>query len=379
MKDKTRARGDRDIVYSGKHFRFSGKFFQYSDDDPKIEQLEDADTFGLYRINPDGTRPTRIAHLRGANDTAPHWSPDGRSILFVRRLATGEERVCRCDAEGHAVRTLFRLPKGKKRIVTAEWLPDGRSVLVALNIGKYESKRELVHVEAVWGLPLRTISGGTDYRLSPDGRHVILLDEIEYTATLVELSTGKRMVLGEGKWGYADMSWYSADTLLARCGSMEKGAVWGYGALDLKGHFKQKPILLDPTKSEWEEESTRNADEGAFLGDLTWHRLPRDKNRLLINSFNHRSDGGYFDVFLAELWTGKAWFLHRGQLLAVSPNGAQCLTATMDWVGPYKEFRGGRRCGPLEVVSTDLAPGKRPRPSRWLTPRLMAFSGADWR
>lgn len=365
MKDKTRARGDRDIVYSGKHFRFSGKFYQDADDDHKIEQVEDADTFGLYRINPDGTRPTRIAHLRGANDTDPHWSPDGHSILFVRRLATGEERVCRCDAEGHALQTLFRLPKGKKRIFAVEWLPDGRSVLVVLNTLKDAPTQVIVRVEAERGHLLRTISGGREYRLSPDGRHVILLDEVEHAATLVELRTGKRMVLGGGKLGYADLSWYSADTLLARSGSMEKGAVWGYGFLDLKGHFNQKPIPLENTKSEW--------------GDLTWHRLPRDRNRLLINSFTSMSDGGYFDVFLADLRTGQAWFLHRGGLLAVSPNGAQCLVATMDWVGPYKEFRGGRRCGPLEVVSTELAPGKHPLPSRWLTPRLMAFSGADWR
>lgn len=60
---------------------------------------------GLYVMNTDGTRTTRLTTVErhDAMDVAPVWSRDGRRIYFSRVediVFTGHGRVCRIDADG---------------------------------------------------------------------------------------------------------------------------------------------------------------------------------------------------------------------------------------------------------------------------------------
>jgi Tol biopolymer transport system component len=75
---------------------------------------------------------------RGSNDTSPAWSPDGRTIAFVRSDTNGDSQSLQLvPARGGRSRRLF----GGTRDVTMgrdpQWSPSGRSILLEAKGGVY--------------------------------------------------------------------------------------------------------------------------------------------------------------------------------------------------------------------------------------------------
>jgi hypothetical protein len=115
-----------------------------------------------------------------------------------------------------------------------------------------------------------------------------------------------------------------------------------------------------------------SANESPFMpGYVRWLRIPGSRDRLLLESMNGKSDGPHWDCWSLDLKSGNMKRVCYGLLAGTSPTGKRILAADHPWVGPYK--RGGRRCGPLQLV--DLGTGQK----RNLTGKLISILGGDWR
>ncbi|MGE3802876.1 MAG: TolB family protein [Candidatus Kapaibacterium sp.] len=99
-----------------------GGVLDWSPDGSKIvfSQEEDAENFGLYVINSDGTGLQRIG-----SGIVPDWSPDGSKILFTFPYPSLKMGVMNPDGSG--IEVLTPVTKG----VLGRWSADGKQILYA--------------------------------------------------------------------------------------------------------------------------------------------------------------------------------------------------------------------------------------------------------
>ena len=399
--------GDRDIVFSAKQYRYTGLYYHEGGKltrhgEPNQQTLEETGLFHLYRINPDGTGMTRLTHDSTTNDIQPHWSPDGRSLLYLRDPHTSQnntrnrkevESVCRMDPDGRRRQTLFTLPnQGIDTIKECFWSPDGKLVAVIALIGKGWITPEacLILIDSTTGHPLRKIYRTYSAVWDSTGRYLAIADWYDQSPRILDLQTGTIPPFrGSGgtlrnlgfltttKQFIGDMS-YRSNTNNGRSQLLTPGN--GSGDVVLGQQIKWSIVNAYTKDKEDEGGKEGNSYAADWFPDegRRWFGLTAlGKNALLAEASHARSDGGERNVFRADLKSGNVWLLHCGYLIAVSPDGRRCAVATDDWVGPYK--RGGRRCGPLEILSTTLPMGRKARKGHPITPALMSFAGGDWR
>lgn len=101
-------------------------YHSWSPDDSKLlyvtstKEVDEEEQFGIFVVNADGTKRTEI--MTGAYFENPHWSPDGREILFA--LGVGEDHeLYTVDADG---RNLILLSRGD--ITQTSCSPDGGKI-----------------------------------------------------------------------------------------------------------------------------------------------------------------------------------------------------------------------------------------------------------
>jgi len=89
----------------------------------------------VYTINPDGTHMRRITHLaaRGDGASTPHWSPDGKQIIFVwctggcNTPQTTTQTIGVVNADGTGLRVLYR--EAGVNVQNQAFSPDGRHIV----------------------------------------------------------------------------------------------------------------------------------------------------------------------------------------------------------------------------------------------------------
>ncbi len=89
-------------------------------------------SYSLILLPLESGRPLRLTESPASppGDLDPAWSPDGRSLAFVRTTVDGRQDVCIVPAEGGEVRGLAREQEG---VTGLDWTSDGRSVVYAAN------------------------------------------------------------------------------------------------------------------------------------------------------------------------------------------------------------------------------------------------------
>jgi dipeptidyl aminopeptidase/acylaminoacyl peptidase len=104
---------------------------------------QDGYRHAIWLVRADGSAPARQITIGSKNDTAPRFSPDGRTLAFLsdRRLAVEDDPDARKDAkdredgtqvhllplDGGEARRLTNLPRGVDGL---DWSPDGRWLVV---------------------------------------------------------------------------------------------------------------------------------------------------------------------------------------------------------------------------------------------------------
>jgi Tol biopolymer transport system component len=156
--------GGNAVSPDGKKIVFSGAQTVFSDNKRNYE-------VDIYTIPIEGGEPKKLTISPG-QDRFPCWSPDGKSIAFIRYPEpTKEMTICIVAAEGGEVR---QLTSESHRVTwsTIAWSPDGRSIA-------YFSEDKAVKVIPVQGgqprvvVKVEDVSSHSEVAWSPDGSKLV--------------------------------------------------------------------------------------------------------------------------------------------------------------------------------------------------------------
>jgi TolB protein len=113
--------------------------------------------YGIYTMNPDGTHLRRLT--TNGRDSYPAWSPDGKSIAFVRPFKT-KWRVWIVPATGGKQRVLAQTPPAGRPSWTSKGLliPTGGDLLRVDTKNGRVLKYYGANIDAIWGLNSVTVA-----------------------------------------------------------------------------------------------------------------------------------------------------------------------------------------------------------------------------
>ena len=253
----------------------------------------DRQTYDYHRsiwvITVDGTQGRR--YTAGDNDTTPRWSPDGRSLAFLRAPA-GEVKPKNEDERdrGIAKAQLWVLPAdgGEARQLTRardgvgepEWSPDGAFIVYSAEVGEPddpEAEDASLHDRRVPAV--RTID-----RLWNrfDGKGWIY--ERRSHLFRIAVGGGEPEQLTDGDWDDGSPA-FSPDGRQIAFTSDRSEERWSWPANDIW-------VLDVPTKR-----LTRLTDETVYAGSPAWSP---DGRRLAFTASPRRHEDGYTDLMVAQ-------------------------------------------------------------------------------
>ncbi len=129
----------------------------------------------LYRANRNGSNPIQLTDPP-LYPVAPHWSPDGRQILFFATGAEGQRKIYLLPSEGGKPQML--LPSDNRIERNPNWSPDGRRIVfdtgeTVADVSKYSIRILDLSDGKITDIP--GSQGRWSPRWSPDGRYIAAL------------------------------------------------------------------------------------------------------------------------------------------------------------------------------------------------------------
>jgi WD40-like Beta Propeller Repeat len=258
---------DGPIVYTsdgaGRHVRRvgSGEPLAWSTGNARLAY----DAGGIVVVNANGTHRLRLTKDRDSNPpttTFEDWSPDGRQLLFSRRV--GSDVVS--HDELYVVDVTQSTPKPRllaswTGISSASWSPAGKAI--AVRYYDDSSNREAVAVVDPDSGRTRVLASAdrfSDPKWSPDGRRLLLSLGQSYSATpvtpleAVDIEAGTSTVLAHVK-GIDTFAWSPDGRAVAFT------AERGLGVVDADGHdFRWlRRHQFEPGNYTWSPDGTRLA------------------------------------------------------------------------------------------------------------------------
>jgi Tol biopolymer transport system component len=142
----------------------------------------DSSRRGLYikRIDDDNITPLAVASdPRSSYNYSPAWSPDGRTIAFLRRTPESETWLVLIDAAGGSERTLLRTSVASNLFFGSHqhvsWSPDSKSLFVPMALNEKASGVYRVSTTTGEATPIVTGFAAHAPAVSPDGRRLAAL------------------------------------------------------------------------------------------------------------------------------------------------------------------------------------------------------------
>ncbi|HEY5983824.1 MAG TPA: hypothetical protein VIU38_10155 [Anaerolineales bacterium] len=217
------------------------------------------DEFDLYRLSPDileGTRSSesRVKRLTDyiGNAFSPSYSPDGRQVVFVNRVAEGRPALWLMQSDGLDPHVLYTPPGG---IVGAAWSPDGRKVAFTMALeNSFSFDVYLLDLDAPDATPKRVSSQisdmGGSLSWSPDQNDLLIFAGPAAAREIyrLDIATGAVSQLTFG--GNNASPAYSPDGRFIVFNSLRNGGQADLYVMQADGHSTRQ--LTDDPEPDWQ-------------------------------------------------------------------------------------------------------------------------------
>ena len=335
-----------DIVYSARYYAAPGS--------------HETSHAHLYRISDDGSGRTQLT--TGAHDDSViGWSPNGKSILFLR----DDKALCIVDEFGGKPRTLVTIPDSSDLAPwAAKWWPDSKAVIIPCRDN---------------GMQGEVISAST-------GKVLSSFKDVQWLSASPE---GDRAYVHDGNGGA--VATLSADHKLSILRSLTvhaKAAEWIggeaiVGLIDGEGDTSDTLQGFDDNGSKlWtrvvDVKHSAGDDLGSVFRNVT--TIPGDLRTVILGEdISDSTIRPNYNFWQANVDTGKAsvW-LSEKQFITFKPNSRSYLTSPAKVLVNFGKPKGGHQ---RQVYVCGLEVGKAPsdtRPKAIVT-GLVFVDGADWR
>ncbi len=306
--------------------------FQVSPDGSRVvfvvtrtDTEQDRTVSNLWLVETAGGEPRQLTTAY-ANDTAPRWSPDGRTVAFVSDREERKELWLIPADFGEA----HRLTRGSSDVSQPAWSPDGQQLVYVAKTER-PAKDDATHAPKE-GSDVRVITQ-LGYKMDGEG----FWDGKYKHLFAVAVTSGDPVQLTDGPWDDAQPAWSPDGSRIAFVSRRTPDREWAdtsdiYTVPATGGDATQLTVSVGPFKSPvWSPDGTqiaflghdRPAETGPTTQDWVWI-APADGSgapQALTRDFDRSATGGV----MGDLGTGNGQFP-----LQWTPDGTGILFVTED-------------------------------------------------
>jgi dipeptidyl aminopeptidase/acylaminoacyl peptidase len=222
----------------------------------------------LYAVPVDGSRsPACLTEANGATDTAPAFSPDGKTLAYLAMARPGYE--------ADRLRLVLKpWPEGAARVLTEGWdrsigsfiwANNGRTILAS---APDRGQTALFAIDAATGKVATIVGQGTVAGFSPAG------DRIVFERNTLRSPTEIYSINADGSDERAVTAVNAARIAAARIGEPEQFVFKGWNNEEVYGYIV-KPVDLDPTKRYPVAFLIHGGPQGSFGNDFHYRWNPQ--------------------------------------------------------------------------------------------------------
>jgi len=158
----------------------------------RLDREADESRSTIWVVDAGGGEPRPFTS--GPKDSAPRWSPDGRTLAFLRKPGDDPAQIFLMAADGGEARQLTRLPLG---VGAPAWSPDGARIACSARTGDPPPPKESKQAR-----PFRRIDS-VKYRLNGEG---FIYDRRRHLF-VVRVSDGEAQQVTSGDWDDTEPAW----------------------------------------------------------------------------------------------------------------------------------------------------------------------------